>query len=149
MESPTSLVVPAEIASLKQAIDFVSRKIEHAGFELKRIREIELCVEEVLVNIFQYAYPGSIGNVVITCHPKKDGTFVIEIQDTGIPFNILSVDEPDIKASIDERHIGGLGIFFVRQLIDRVEYRREEDKNILSLLIDIPGRQKDRDEKTG
>jgi anti-sigma regulatory factor (Ser/Thr protein kinase) len=124
MESPTSLVVPAEIASLKQAIDFVSRKIEHA-------------------------YPGSIGNVVITCHPKKDGTFVIEIQDTGIPFNILSVDEPDIKASIDERHIGGLGIFFVRQLIDRVEYRREEDKNILSLLIDIPGRQKDRDEKTG
>jgi len=104
------------------------------GFDSRRLSEIELCVEEVLVNIFNYAYPGEPGEVEISCHSAPEGTLTIRIVDSGIPFNILSSDDPDISLSIDERHIGGLGIYFVKQLMDRVEYHRENNKNVLSLI---------------
>jgi len=139
------IVVPAHLPSLQKSIAFVSSFAKAAGFELKRTREIELCVEEVLVNIFHYAYPGKGGQVTIACGRGDDGTLVIRIQDEGIPFNILSVSDPDITADIDERQIGGLGIYFVRQLMDGVEYRREANRNILTLSVQPPAPQEGRE----
>ena len=132
------IVVPAHLPSLQKSIAFVSSCAKAAGFDSKRIREIELCVEEVLVNIFNYAYPGDGGQVTIACRRGADGNLVVRIQDEGIPFNILSASDPDITANIDERQIGGLGIFFVRQLMDGVEYRREANRNILTLSVKPP-----------
>jgi anti-sigma regulatory factor (Ser/Thr protein kinase) len=129
-----NIVVPAHLKSLQKSIDFVSSFTRELGFDPQRLSEIELCVEEVLVNIFNYAYPGEPGSVEITCRSGPEGTLTIEIVDSGIPFNILSSDDPDISLNIDERHIGGLGIYFVKQLMDRVEYRRENNKNFLSMI---------------
>jgi len=128
------IVVPAQLKSLQKSIAFVSSFTRKLGFDSRRLSEIELCVEEVLVNIFNYAYPGEPGEVEISCHSAPEGTLTIRIVDSGIPFNVLSSDDPDISLSIDERHIGGLGIYFVKQLMDRVEYHRENNKNVLSLI---------------
>jgi serine/threonine-protein kinase RsbW len=138
MDTSTGIVVPAQLVYLQKMLDFVTSFTRKAGFDLKRICEIELCVEEVLVNIFNYAYPATTGDVALVFQPGPEDTLEIRIQDTGIPFNILSVNDPDINAGIDERQIGGLGIFFVRQLMDRVEYRRDHDRNILSLFVKMP-----------
>ncbi|HOD97696.1 MAG TPA: ATP-binding protein [Syntrophales bacterium] len=138
MDTSTGIVVPAQLVYLQKMLDFVTSFTKKAGFDLKRIHEIELCVEEVLVNIFNYAYPATTGDVALVFQPGPEDTLEIRIQDTGIPFNILSVNDPDINAGIDERQIGGLGIFFVRQLMDRVEYRRDHDRNILSLFVKMP-----------
>lgn len=129
-----SIVVPAHLNSLQKSVAFVSSFTRKLGFDSRRLSEIDLCVEEVLVNIFNYAYHGEQGEVEISCRSGPEGTLTVKIVDSGIPFNILSSDDPDISANIDERHIGGLGIYFVKQLMDRVEYRRENNKNILSLI---------------
>jgi len=129
-----NIVVPAHLKSLQKSVAFVSSFTRELGFDPRRLSEIELCVEEVLVNIFNYAYPGEPGEVEISCRSGPEGTLTIEIVDSGIPFNILSSDDPDISLNIDERHVGGLGIYFVKQLMDRVEYRREDNKNFLSMI---------------
>lgn len=129
-----NIVVPAHLESLQKSIAFVSSFTRELGFDPGRLSEIELCVEEVLVNIFNYAYPGETGEVEISCRSGPEGVLTIEIVDSGIPFDILSSDDPDISLTIDERNVGGLGIYFVKQLMDRVEYRRENNKNYLSMI---------------
>ncbi len=135
MKNLGSITLPARMASLMPSLSFVKTCTESTGFHAKRIGEIELCLEEILVNIINYAYPERPGEMDISCGLKEDGTLIINVADQGVPFDILSVERPDITASVDERHIGGLGIFFVKQLMDDVNYRRENDKNILTLAI--------------
>ncbi len=128
-----TIVVPAHMKSLQKSIAFVLSFTKGLGFDPRRLGEIELCVEEILVNIFTYAYPGEPGEVEISCRSGPEGALTIEIVDAGIPFNILSSDDPDISLGIYERHVGGLGIYLVKQLMDRVGYRREDNKNFLSM----------------
>ena len=105
----------AKIEHLERLIEFVAGHAAMAGFTVKRINEIELASEEVLVNIFQYAYPGMDGDVGIECRIEDDVRLVLVISDTGAPFNILEVPDPDVTADIFDREIGGLGVFFVRR----------------------------------
>ena len=103
----------------------------------KRINEIEIAAEEALVNIFRYAYQGQEGDVEISCKAEHGRTFIIEIIDAGMPFNPLSVSEPDITLDVGERQIGGVGVFLIKKLMDDVIYRRDGDKNILELVVNI------------
>jgi anti-sigma regulatory factor (Ser/Thr protein kinase) len=137
MAIPATIILPANLDSLYKSMDFVSSCAREQGFNSKRVSEIELAMEEILVNIFNYAYKesGRDGTVEITCKLADKQSFVIEIADSGVPFNILSVREPDTSAQIDERPIGGLGVFFVKQLMDDIQYRREAEKNILTLVV--------------
>lgn len=137
MAIPATITLPATLDSLYESMSFVSSHAREHGFSSERISEIELALEEVLVNIFNYAYKdsGLEGNVEMTCRLADAQRFVIEITDSGVPFNILTVSEPDLTAEIDKRPIGGLGVFFVKQLMDEVHYRREAEKNILTLTV--------------
>jgi len=137
MAIPATITLPAKLDSLYDSMHFVSSCAREHGFSNERVSEIELALEEVLVNIFKYAYKdsGLDGDVEITCKLADAQSFVIEIADSGIPFDIFSSREPDVTADIDERQIGGLGIFFVKRLMDDVRYRREEGRNILTLVI--------------
>jgi len=113
---------------------FVSSYAEETGFSQTRIQEIELATEEALVNIFKYAYPQETGDVALMC--RTDNTSLhIEIRDHGIPFNLLSKPDPDLNASLVERKIGSLGIFFIKKMANEVQYHREDDQNILKLVI--------------
>jgi len=145
MAIPATITLPAKLDSLYDFMDFVSSCTREQGFSNERIGEIELALEEILVNIFKYAYKdcGFNGDIEITCKLADAQSFAIEIVDSGIPFDIFSVREPDVTADIDERQIGGLGIFFVKRLMDDVRYRREEGRNKLTLIIDVVGRQGD------
>jgi serine/threonine-protein kinase RsbW len=131
----SSITLPAQLASLQTFIDFVTSCARNQGFNRKKIHEIELAAEEALVNIFNYAYEEKTGDVEIVCKIDEDERFILEIIDTGVPFNVLSVEDPDISADISERRIGGLGIFLIKNLMDSVHYRREGDKNILDLIV--------------
>jgi len=124
---------PARMAFLEHLIQFVSQYAQLADFPVQRIKEIELAVEEVLVNIFNYAYPDDRGDVTLTCRVEAGPRLVVEISDTGIPFNILNVPTPDLTADIDERQVGGLGAFFVKKMADEARYRRIGDRNLLAL----------------
>ena len=137
MAIPATITLPATLDFLYEFIEFVSSCAREQGFSNERISEIELALEEVLVNIFNSAYrdSGLDGNVEINCKLADTQSFVIEIADTGVPFDILSVREPDVSADIDKRPIGGLGVYFVKRLMDDIKYKREAGKNILTLMV--------------
>jgi len=131
----SQIKLPANIQNLQQFINFVSNNARQQGFDQKRIKEIELATEEAIANILNYAYRDTIGDIEITCKTEDNEKFIIEIVDSGIPFNPLSVDDPDIRADLSERKVGGLGVFLMRKLMDDVHYRRDENKNILTLIV--------------
>jgi serine/threonine-protein kinase RsbW len=137
MTIPSTVTLPGTLDSLYAFMDFVTSCARELGFASEKISEIELALEEVLVNIIKHAYKecGIDGDIEITCKQADDRSLVIEIADSGTPFDIFSAREPDISADIDERQIGGLGIFFVKRLMDDVRYRRENDRNILTLVV--------------
>lgn len=99
------------------------------------MKDLHLAVEEAVVNIINYAYGDTKGDFEIACASHKDGRFTVEISDTGIPFNILLMPPPDITADIAERRIGGLGVHLIKNLMDEVAYRYEDNRNILTLTI--------------
>ena len=129
-----ALTQPAKLESLEGLIRSISDCARAQGFDKKRISEIELATEEALVNIFKYSYPGKPGEVEIICK-LDENRFIIEIIDFGIPFDVTSWPDPDITADRDERKIGGLGVFLIKKMVDEVRYRRENNRNILDLIV--------------
>lgn len=94
---------------------------------------LRLSCEEIIVNIVSYAYPpGTDGYIWLNVTENREELH-IEIQDGGIPFNPIEIQEPDIAQELGEREIGGLGIFLVLRMMDGVVYRREGGKNKLIL----------------
>ena len=133
----SELRLPAKVENLKEFMRFVSDFAKAKGFTPKRIQEIELATEEALINIFNYAYPDDeTGEVEVRCGMQDSSSLVIDILDTGQPFDIQSVPEPDLTLDISDRKIGGLGIYLIKKMVSRVHYRREGQSNILTLVID-------------
>lgn len=123
------LIVDAVIENLGTVLDFVSSELEANECSMKMQTQIAIAVEEIFVNIANYAYNPEIGGAVIRVSVGDE--VVIEFEDKGVPYNPLEKGDPDITAEAEEREIGGLGIFMVKNIMDEVEYRYEAGKNIL------------------
>ncbi len=146
----TKLKLPAKMENLRSFVQFAAEFAQGCGFSEKKTREIELAVEETLVNICRYAYPGGSGQVKLRCKMSDNRKLIIEIEDEGVPFDVLSTPDPDLCSDIAHRKIGGLGIFLIRRMVNEVHYRREDQKNILTLIVypedkvyDAPGQPMD------
>jgi anti-sigma regulatory factor (Ser/Thr protein kinase) len=134
MEILFGVQVPARLESLGALVSSVSDCARVLGFDQQKISAIELAVEEALVNIFNHAYPKRPGDVQVRC--KRDqGLLVIEIIDSGIPFDATAFSDPDLTADISARREGGLGIFLMKRMVDEVRYRRAARCNILELVV--------------
>jgi anti-sigma regulatory factor (Ser/Thr protein kinase) len=132
----TRLELPAEISSLRRFRDFVRCGAKAAAFGERELGQLELVVEEILVNVARYAYPeGKPGNIEVGYAVEGGNTLFVQVSDTGRPFDPLTNDPPDLRRSLAERPVGGLGIFLVRQFAHTVEYRRIENRNILSFRL--------------
>ena len=122
------------MGNLEAVIDFVEECADRCGLDAKRKFGLLVAVEEAFVNICHYAYPDGAGDVELACGCEGD-EFLVELADRGMPFDILSLPDPDTTADIMEREIGGLGVHFIRKLSDKVSYRREGGRNILRLVL--------------
>ena len=122
--------------NLENAVDFVAAEAEKAGFDKINLNRIRLACEEIIVNIINYAYPDKTGFMDIVCkdNPARKG-LRIEIEDQGIPFNpLMSAPEDTTSLPLEDRAVGGLGIHLVRKVMDELDYRRDNDRNILILV---------------
>lgn len=128
------LVLPARLENLELMLKFIKEAAAALGFDDKKINQIQLASEEVLVNIINYAYPDKNGNIEINYSVKEPKGLEVEILDWGILFNPLELPQPDITAPIEDRKIGGLGIHLVRKIMDEVSYKREQERNILTFV---------------
>jgi anti-sigma regulatory factor (Ser/Thr protein kinase) len=125
--------LPAVLDNLEKMIRFVTECAGKQGYSAAELRRIELAAEEVLVNICRYAYPGKRGDIEIKCRTGK-GASIIEIIDTGIPFDCSNETRPDVDAKLCDRKLGGLGIYLMHKMVDEVTYRRDGNRNILTLV---------------
>lgn len=121
-----------------QQIPTLAEWIDALGIPQNLNMPINLALEEAVSNVMLYAYPGrDDGKVIVEFVLSKthDGErLLFTITDTGVPFDPTAQKEADITLSAEERSIGGLGIHLVRQIMDEVVYRREETRNILTLI---------------
>ncbi|MDR1149169.1 MAG: ATP-binding protein [Spirochaetaceae bacterium] len=123
------LIIEAKLENFKKVLAFVE---SHTGdFPVKSRRHINIAVDEIFTNISNFAYQNKTGTVVIRI--AADDAVTIEFEDNGVPYDPTAQAEPDLTQSADERTPGGLGIFMTKKLMDTVEYRREDNKNILTL----------------
>jgi anti-sigma regulatory factor (Ser/Thr protein kinase) len=127
----------ARLESLADFRDFVFQKLSAQGVAGPAFfSKIELILEEVLTNVFNYAYPAGPGEAELACE-LKGGMLMLSITDWGSPFNPLDSPPPDLSQDIDERAVGGLGIYFVKEMVDEISYERRDSRNILTLSIKI------------
>jgi serine/threonine-protein kinase RsbW len=131
MNPVLTLALPAELTSLPEFLRAVMGAAEASGVPSKTLFEIELVVEEAVVNIISYAYEGGKGDIQVVCRGGGGTPFLVEITDRGRDFDMTRIAAPDISSAIEDRQTGGLGIYFIKKLADRVAYRRENGKNIL------------------
>ena len=128
-----SIKLTATLANLEEFTNSVFKWLRSYDVSQRQIRSIELALEEALVNVCRYAYQEQTGDVEVRCLAVNDDRFLIEIIDSGIPFDACALPTPDLKACIAERKIGGLGIHFIKKMATNIEYRRKDGFNILSL----------------
>lgn len=108
-------------------ITFVIEYGKVVGFQPHQLLKIELAIEEALVNIISYGYADQTGYIEITCSTLEKGIRLV-LRDQGIPFNPLA-NAKDPKPE----EPGGYGLFFIRNIMDKIEYEREGNTNILRL----------------
>jgi anti-sigma regulatory factor (Ser/Thr protein kinase) len=123
------LTIEANIRSLDKVLNFVNEELERTTFSPELLGDIVLAVEEVFVNIASYAYQPSSGSVTFSIDAGEEA--VIRFEDTGKPYNPLDHPAPDVHKPLMEREIGGLGIFIVKSIMDKVDYVRSDNKNVL------------------
>ena len=118
-----------ELARLKQFVVTVADKV---GMEASVAHNVRLALEEVVVNVMEYAYPGQEGEIrVDALFDNRQLTLVVT--DSGSPFDPTAAEDADTTLTAEERPIGGLGIFLTRQLMDTVDYERKDGKNVLTM----------------
>ena len=89
--------------------------------------EVQTAVDEACTNVMKYAYPETCGIITITTEVQGE-YFIVTIKDKGKPFDPSTVPPPDLIADLDKRRIGGLGIYFMRTLMDNVSYSFDAEK---------------------
>ena len=113
---------PACYTSLELVREFVGLAAEQCGMEEKTIYQVQLAVDEAFTNIVEHAYGGESDALVeCTCQIEEEGLTVI-LHDCGRAFDPTKVPEPDLEAPLEERDVGGLGIYFMRRLMDDVRF---------------------------
>lgn len=129
-----TFVIKNDIHEVTRFSSFMKSVTEKLGIEKSLARQLRLAVEEAVVNVIDYAYPiGSEGDITIKM--MSDGHILrFQIIDAGVPFDPTKKEKADTTLSAEDRQIGGLGILLVRELMDSINYEREDGKNILTLI---------------
>ena len=96
-------------------------------------RPVRLAVEELVVNIVDYAYPDSDKGYLGIDITRDEGGITLRFCDGGVPFNPLQKEPPDTTLPMSQRKIGGLGIFFVTKVMDTVTYEYADGQNVLTV----------------
>jgi len=118
------LKVEANLESLSVISSLISEAMKQANIDAAITPRVLLAVDEACTNIVLYAYPEQKGYIRLTCWLEHDD-FVISIEDKGKPFNPCSVPPPELDVDLDDRRVGGLGIYFMRKFMDEISYKHD------------------------
>ena len=139
MDRMEDITLQASDDTLYTVLDAIEAHLCKNGCPDSLKTEVLISVEEIYVNIAHYAYGGKEGMATVQMEVTQNPRICrVVFKDRGIPYNPLEKEDPDISLPEEEREIGGLGIFMVKQCMDKVEYRYEDGYNILVIEKHLP-----------
>ncbi len=120
-----------ELDEIARLVELIDQFGETNNISPEIISDLQLVLEEVVANVISYGYKPEDNHSVFVTVQAEGGVLSLKIEDKGVEFNPLARPEVRIDSDVEERPIGGLGIFLTKKLMDSVEYRREQDRNVL------------------
>lgn len=131
---------PAVLDRLHEFQAFVLGKAEELGLPTETNGKLELVMEELVVNVIHYAYPDGQGELEVCCLLEESvhSRFCVRLRDWGAPFNPLASETPNTELDVEDRPVGGLGIFLAEEMADSITYERKDDSNVLTFCFDLP-----------
>ena len=136
-----NIILPATLENLEPLMAHIRTSAMACGLDAKGLSQVELALEEVLVNVINYAYPqdqNPPGTIEVECSWDDQQILTIVVADQGAAFDPLNKPDPDTTLSIEERDIGGLGIYLTKKMMDQVTYDRSRGKNKLTMVKKNP-----------
>ena len=128
------LELEADTSNLEKLMEFVDSHLEAVDCPIKFKMQLDIAVEEIFVNIANYAYAPEKGKATVRIEVSGDPvTVIITFIDRGVPYDPLKKDDPDVTLSANEREVGGLGIFMTKKIMDDISYEYNNGQNILTL----------------
>ncbi len=128
------IIVEATVENLERVTDFIIESLEERNCKPKIIMQMELVIEELFVNVAHYAYTPNKGICTVQKEIEENPRAIsITFIDSGMPYNPLEHDDPDTSLGVEEREIGGLGIFLVKKNVDKISYEHKDGQNVLRL----------------
>lgn len=125
--------IAVDEAMLSTVTEHVETFLEKQCADKRAQTQIAIAIDEICSNVLYYAYPDGNGTLEISLEMLDDSMVKICFKDYGVKYNPLEKEDPDVELLAEEREIGGLGIFMVKNLMDRVEYEYRENKNCLTI----------------
>lgn len=124
------LNITSDMRNLARVADFVADAAVKSNLTTRQSDDVQMAVDEAVTNVMEHAYAGvTDGNIAIKMRIDEKLIFV-EIRDQGKEFDPKKVKKPNIKGPLAERSIGGLGVFFMKKLMDKVEFARDDAGNV-------------------
>jgi anti-sigma regulatory factor (Ser/Thr protein kinase) len=133
MDQSFELTIKSDSSEIPAVSSSLEEVMHTHGFSSEDILDTQLAVEEIITNIINHGYKNAGGEIVISCRINVNQAEV-RIRDNAPRFDPLSLPEPDLEGTIENRKIGGLGVFLVRQVMDEISYRYENGQNILVMI---------------
>ena len=138
-----SEIIPASMEYLSRVMSLTEEELRQAGCGEKDRRLIEISVEEIFTNIASYAYGGGEGVIRIRWDIRQvrngQKEAVICFADEGTPYNPFARKDPDLTLPMEQRPVGGLGVYMVKQFMDETDYRCEKGRNVTVIKKRVPG----------
>lgn len=133
----SEIIVAADLSMLDELLDFAHNALKNLGISDENIiYNIDFVLDEMFSNIAKYSYRDGMVEVNIRMYIDNNN-LIVEIEDNGAEYNPLQKEDPDINASLEEREVGGLGIFLVKQSVKEMKYKYDDEKNKVCLVIGI------------
>ena len=123
----------ARVERLDEVLAFLDGILEEMDCPARIQMQLDVAVEELYVNIARYAYAPKAGPAIVRVETGEDRVVSVTFIDGGMPYDPLAKPDPDVTAPAEERPIGGLGIYMVKRSMDKVDYRCQNGRNMLTI----------------
>jgi serine/threonine-protein kinase RsbW len=127
------LQVEAKVEQLARISEFIADAMRAFGLNDRKSFEVQLAVDEACANIMHYAYSKAGGTIELSCE-RRNAEVRITIKDYGKPFDPTAVPPPKLDTDVEHRGVGGLGIYFMRRMVDELAYEYRDGQNALTMV---------------
>ena len=134
MPKQWELIVDGRLENLATIADFVVKAAQAADLNEKATFEVQMAVDEACTNVIKHGYGEEENGKIALCCECAEDNFVVTIRDYGQPFDPGAIPPPDITCGLAERCNGGLGLYFMRRLMDEVCFHFDTEGNELTMI---------------